>query len=798
MSFVLSLFLAVFVTVTGTYLLSRAKIATTVAELLSIGFFFGFGLFSLFYLGLCRFLPANLADLLIILLGCISLVLLVRDLRRQRLQMWFDCPRWHIAAIIAAGIFMLLIAFAALTGVIDDDFLLHFPSIKRIQMGDVPPHLYYFPDVLLRGHMARDLFVGFVAKGLNLTPELAIIYTTIAACPFYLLAFYALARRLAQREQLATGLCFIGLLFLVSFDLGGFAIRAGCITYQTNNNLFAYAHAIMFGWLIERAACAFVDSNLSAKALWNRNKPLIVVCVLAYASMYFVYLSNFLMFSLFLVTLPTLTLLGKNAFRPRAFMQSALLVFVTVTLAFTTHVVVSPLLVERLQVTLSLRKVREPMAVVQQARFQFPKPKLFTITDPGGIDRPIFRRKSLLAQGLSFFIGLCGLIVGIFIANKRLFAMSCFGWITMLFMLTTDMGEYRAETLRLMLLAHIAFGGCSGLMLGLAASWLQSRMERSKSQLLSHQASKYAIGIGAAILALWMAVGNWQKCIDMNCFDLAGDWRRFRAIQSKDPEHWFPLLNVPKIDSQVFQLLSKYARGPKDRVLLKMNQDKEFRGDGHPILELAPMVNASSDAGVGIVGVCYQNKDEITMARKLYTNDYRSTLFWQRPTLELLDQLAPNYIVIDPSLTSADVLNTVTDFPGVSRLCTIEDSKGRKRVLLCVKRDVEKPKATVKSIQLKTNVVNAKQNEIIEVGVDVPSNELPKKIGMLVTSPAGTVVNLADIPIVGSVQNSDGTYKLSFAMIQEGTWKVSFIDPSDDHPLHVQPLMVHVSESSSN
>src|SRR5262249_5753159 len=281
-------------------------------------------------------------------------------------------------------------AFGDLTNILDDDMFVHLPIIKRVAMGDVPPHVPYFPDSFLRGHFGRDLFTGTVARLCYLRPELGIVYVTLACCPAYILVFYALANRLGQGRRWPTCFCFVGLLFLVSSAIGPYTIRAGSITYVFNNNAFAFGYAAFFAWLLERTITAIGEVKETQSNIFVANWPIISLCGIAHAASYFVYLSNFLMFSLFLAALPALlALFAVREWRARLF-EAVLGVALGVSVAVILLLLVSPNFWERLMITLHIAVPTEPLGFIQQAQFSFPKAHPFAITSPSGDDVAFF------------------------------------------------------------------------------------------------------------------------------------------------------------------------------------------------------------------------------------------------------------------------------------------------------------------------------------------------------------------------------------------------------------------------
>ena len=163
---------------------------------------------------------------------------------------------------------------------------------------------------------------------------------------------------------------------------------------------------------------------------------------------------------------------------------------------------------------------------------QFPKAHPFSITSPLGDDVAFFTASNLSQQGISFYIGLAGLSVGIAVRNPRLAALSLIGWLTMLWMLLVDMGQCRAEPLRLFVLAHIGFGGATGLLIGLG-------LQRASSVVRARAAEYGRYGTAAALTAAiafcaWMGWGNVQKLRTSGDYDIAASARRMAWIPPRE------------------------------------------------------------------------------------------------------------------------------------------------------------------------------------------------------------------------------------------------------------------------
>lgn len=788
MSLILSVIIAVLLTVPGMYLIARTKLASSFIELVSNGFFFGFGLVVVVYLSFCRLLPSYCVDMVVVSASVVALVLLVRELRAQKLPLWlkpFD--RTQAILVSVSMIFMIVFAFGELTRRLDDDIFIHLPVIKRVSMGDIPPHMPYFPQGYMRGHVARDVFVGTVARLLALRPEVSIIYVTLMVCPFYVLVFHSLAWRLARGRPISSRFCFIGLLFLVSCAVSDIELRAGSLTFVFNHLIFAYSHAVFIGWLVERVSSTIAKQGTLREALLG-NKLTLIISMLAFASMYFVYMSNFLMFALLIGSLPLLTLIiGERNLK--SFIRALCVVGVVAAGGFLLLGVSSSFVLERVLLSLNLTKSCEPTGFMQQTQLSFPKLPLFNITDPGGNDIPFFSVKFLAAQGLSFYVGLSGLIVGPLMKDIRLFATSWLGWLTIAWVLLVDMGDYRADTLRLMLLAHMAFGACTGLIIGMIIEHVFST--GASQQAGSARNSRLARGLVVLLcsaLCLWMGWGNIRKLIENKNYRIGHSFQRLRAIDIKDPEKWLESMAIPPIDFEVFQTLASYIRSPKATVLLKDNQQPGY----------APQfINLCSLTGAGVAGVCQNHICDTSMGRIIMGYDYRASLFWQHPSKELLRQLAPDWIVVDSGSVEPDLLKRVVELPGVTLARTFEDNVGRKRILFSYKKEpYSAPTTLAKSVTPQSySVATAPLGVVVlPVVVDIEDASKPVDIAMVVTDKSDRVANVMDFPIVGMENTGARNFKMYFSMIQSGHWKVYFVDPASNRRLNERPVEVDVAK----
>ncbi len=809
MLFIFSAILVYFITMPGVYLLLRAKLCKSIVEALSAGFFFGFSLITLFYLGFSRILPVGAIDAVVIATSLLALVLSIKEIGKQQLPVWIRPVDYVQVFLVSASLlFLTTLAFGDLAGIIDDDAFIHLPNIKRVSAGDIPPHMPYFPECFLRNHTGRVMFVGTIGRFLHLEPELAAIYVTLAVCPAFIFMFHAFALRLGKGRRLPTAFCFFGLLFLVSFALEPvsikfYSIRAGAITYVWNNNIFAFSHAVFIAWLIGTTIERLLSQTQSRLTTIRQNKLVLLICMLAYAGLYFVYISNFLMFSLLLAALPIVAALINPQQRVRSFFDAALYIGVIVGGMLLVHLIVSPFLLERIGISLGLIQTSEPLGFTQQAHLSFPKKDLFSITNPQGQDMPFITWRSLTAQGLSFYIGLAGLFYGFVRKKYSIAVLSLFGWLALIWQMTVDMGEYKAETLRLMLVAHMAFGAVTGLMIGLALDkfnqWsghVPEGFNVPPNAQRAIQVSQFLlVGLSIALCG-WMAWGNVDKFVAAKHWNVKRNIRKMIAIHKKDPESWNSLLKFPKVDFEVDRALASMVHKPSENVMLRVKQDDKF-ADGNPICALAPLINAASITGAGMVGICHEHGPPY-MGKRIFPWGYRASLFWEKPSSDLLNQLAPNWIVVDPTLVSAGVLEKVLKVTGITKVLSFADESGRKRILMKYNRfAIPSTKEGQATLEFDKNVVvQAKAFKLIELPVKVVSAAGADKVKpqMVVYSKEGDLANAMDMPIVGIEKNDKDEYKMYFVMIQSGQWLVSFVDPQTQRPLHDSRITVKVAE----
>jgi hypothetical protein len=809
MVFVFSVITAYLITLPGMYLLFRLRLASSIVEGVAAGFFFGFGLVVLVYLALSRLLPLYYADVFVCLVSIATLLPTVRQWRQQNLPFWSPpVDPVQIFVVLVVLVFMVTFAFGDLTNIIDDDLFIHLPIIKRVAMGDIPPHVPYFPDSYLRGHFGRDLFTGTVARLCYLRPELGVVYVTLACCPAYVLCFYALAHRLGQGRRWSTCFCFIGLLFLVSAAIGPYVIRAGSITYVFNNTAFAFGYAAFFAWLLERTVTAIGEVKKPQSNIVVASWPIISLCSVAHAASYFVYLSNFLMFSLFLAALAALLAVFAGRVWRARFFEAVLGVALGVGGAVILLLLVSPNFWERLMITLNLAVPSEPLLFIQQAQFSFPKAQPFAITSPSGDEVAFFTAANLSAQGTSFYLGALALIVGVALRNVRLAALSLLGWLTMLWMMLVDMGQFRAESLRLFLLAHIAFGGATGLLIGLALQriGLWSRQTFKPGFAAPGQLSAPSLATGAAVavatgFCVWMGWGNVEKVLASGNYDVAASVRRMGKLIVKDSEDWNRYLNLVNIDFEAFQLLANQISSPKSRLLLNVLPDARYRGTHIPAVNDALAINAGAMTGAGLVGITQEHAPP-HMSVALYLQDYRATLFWHLPSAELLRQLSPDWILVDPDLLSAATLDQVRSLPGVELVRSLSDNAGRRRLLLrySTAQAYAAPPSNVQRLILERQDAAISASSLIEIPARVetvtPSGTI--RLAMLVVGDDGQIANTMDMPIIGIEPLGADRYKLRFALIQPGQWSVYFIDPASGSRLNQQALKVTVKDGSRN
>lgn len=788
MMFLLSLLLSVLVTVPGIYLIARTKLASSIAEMFATGFFLGYSILPLAYLGLSQVIPIAIIDWLWIVVSIICLFLLVEVVQRQKLSPWMNPFDPVQATIVSLALLVLTVfVFRELCSEIDDDFFIHLPNIKRISMGDVPPHMPYFPDSLLRGHIARDLFIGTIARYLQLNPELSIIYVSLAFCPAYVLVFQSFANRLCDGRRIPMCFCFIGLLLFVSGAIGDYSIRAGCITYAFNNNLFAWPHVAFVGWLLLRAFGIFKESmDKRFLLLLKSNSGLICVCLLAYAGLYFVYISNFLMISLFLAASPFLVFLMVRQHRLKYFKTTIGLIAVIVLGAFCLHMLVSPLLLERLLISINVSKSAEPMGFVQQAHLHFPKDRLFHICCGfAGTEYPFFNYESLKQQGISFYLGLCGLVIGLVVRRSALVGLSLFGWLTYLWMLTVDMGEFRAETLRLLVVSHIAFGGACGMTIGLAVEKVLFTLSSFRAPV--QQVIRCVALVLASGLCLILGWGNIDKISKKQPWRIGAYIKKLKTIKRLHAPEWTYLSSV---DRDTFQLMQRnYIHSFKDRLLARLPEDPQRQ-----------RITSAALTGAGLLGITWE-QGAPRMSPVLYLYDYRSALFWQRPTLDLLNQLAPDWILVDPAIIDKQILAEIQHFPGISPVFEIKDDCDQRRILIKYQKaqtTLEScPKIRHVTFQIATTQTCPGELAHVPVKLDVDAPASHVKLALLISDENGQRVNIKDEPIVGVEKNGPYDYTLYFSMLQKGRWRLDIVGVQSREILNGKSLIAEVNESSS-
>jgi len=487
------------------------------------------------------------------------------------------------------------------------------------------------------------------------------------------------------------------------------------------------------------------------------------------------------------------------------------------------QLLISPLFLERVLISFSLMSPDAPIGILQQAHLTFPKPLPFSITAPSGDDMPFFTWHSLSKQGLSFYLGLAGLFVGLRIRNIGLAGASLLGWLTMLWLLLVDMGEYRAEPLRLFLLAHLGFGGSVGLMIGLGVQKalnclarnpapsdsagllrfreLSDRMDRTMTRytgFFADRSIRSGVAIvlaGAILLCGWMARGSERKFLQAHPLSV-GSVKRLAALNEKKPESWHFQLRMSTIEFDAFKLLEGNIKLPSERLLLKISPDQRLKEPGSPLAEVTPMINAAAITGAGIIGVSQEHAPP-HMSVAIYPYDYTASLFWQNPTVELLRQLSPNWILVDPSQVLPAHLDQIKAMPGISPVWTLNEH-GEQRILLKYDAQPQVPAGSALGVRLtiEPSEVQTTPFALVEVAA-TPESGVPgatMKTALLVDDDQDQPANVMDSPIVDAVRIDDRHYRLTFSMIQPGRWRVYFVDPSDRTRLNRTPLLVDVKE----
>lgn len=250
------------------------------------------------------------------------------------------------------------------------------------------------------------------------------------------------------------------------------------------------------------------------------------------------------------------------------------------------------------------------------------------------------------------------------------------------------------------------------------------------------------------------------------------------------------------VDFQVFEALARSIRHSDQRLLLRMAPDAEFKGKDYPINSINTIVNASAVSGAAIVGVC-QEHSAPHMDVQVFLYDFRSSLFWQQPTKALLDQILPNWIIVDPQLVSVSNLNKLISIPGVSLRLSAQDDKGRKRILLAyhpiAKTAVASP--NLSTVIFKNGSVTTERFGLAKAEATINDSKSTENIqlGMVVYDQEGQPVNLTDMPLVSAKLIAGNRYLISFSMIQSGDWQVAFVDPVTLRELTPTRLPVKVS-----
>ena len=189
------------------------------------------------------------------------------------------------------------------------------------------------------------------------------------------------------------------------------------------------------------------------------------------------------------------------------------------------------------------------------------------------------------------------------------------------------------------------------------------------------------------------------------------------------------------------------------------------------------------------------------MGTAIFPYDYRASLFWQAPSAALLDQLRPDWLIVDPSLMSTEALKRVKEIPGILPLLTLHDRDGRERIIFTNFRvqtpgKLEKPGAVPDKAQGKL-AIEKNHIETDRFGLatlPVKTDIEPRNIALRVFDGRKQLANIMDEPIVGIRKSGAGEYDLSFSMIQTGHWQVDFVDAKTGRPLNSGPVAVDVSD----
>lgn len=490
------------------------------------------------------------------------------------------------------------------------------------------------------------------------------------------------------------------------------------------------------------------------------------------------------MVTIFLVASPILVVLSCKKHKVSRMLKSACILSLVAFGTFLIHMLVSPLFLERILISLNLSGSSEPIEFTQQAHLSFPKKFLFHICCGfEGKEYPFLNPSSLKQQGLSFYMGLCGLFAGLAIGRSRLAGLSLFGWLTYVWMLTVDMGEFRAETLRLLAVSHIALGGCAGLMIGLLADHIIKQIQENteiKSKL--QQMLKCAVLLAAAGFCLVLGWGNIKKFSEKQPWRISTSIKKLDTIQRRHAPDWSYL---SKVDFDMFQLMTRcYIHSFKERLLIRLPED--------PYRE---RITSAALTGAGLIGLTWE-RGVPRMCPEMFLYDYRSSLFFQRPSADLLNQLAPDWILIDPSITNKEVLAGILNLPGVSLAVDLKDYLGERRLLLRCKQPIESQEQPIKikSLTLLEKKIETVPFGLAKVHARIDGNPPVErvKLALIISDANRQRVNLKDTPIVGVSKDGASSYTLYFSMLQKGRWTLDFAAPESNRSLNEVPLLAEV------
>jgi len=356
-----------------------------------------------------------------------------------------------------------------------------------------------------------------------------------------------------------------------------------------------------------------------------------------------------------------------------------------------------------------------------------------------------------------------------------------------------------------LLFAHMGFGASTGLSIGLAVerllTWLRAGAapsSLSKEKVGSTWTRKQGQIIVVAIavgLCGYMARGNLDK-LRIATPHVAANIKGLSALVAKNPEDWNHSLNLREIDFELLQLLQDRVKSPHERALLKLRPAERFSGNGHPTNMLALQINAAAMTGVGIVGVTPEHGPP-NMTAAWYPYDYRASLFWQSPTVDLLDQMAPDWILLDPEEVSAPLLDRVMAIPGMTSVRTLRDDAGRARILLHYTRQAREQdrNSRVARLGIEPEIVRTTRFGLARVPATIEADSAgASKLMMEVVDDRGQTANIMDMPIVSPTPIGRDRYELGFSMIQPGRWNVYFVDSVSRARLNQVPVQVEVRE----